>query len=124
MIAITIIAIVVAGILFVPLMWWVHCGLERCYVCFGSRFCKKRALAISRCRCGPEFEDSGVKTEYSIVEFDCLTPDGVRQLVKLRVWIFGVRKVLSIEEYPGEEEGQQNDGQISSESALSDELSS
>jgi len=89
-------------------MWYVHCGLERCYVHFGQRFCKNRGLTISRVRCGPEFEDSGVKTEYSIVEFDCINAEGVRQLLKLRVWIFGVKKVLSIDNYPKDEEGQQS----------------
>ena len=115
----TIVAIVLAAILAIPLMWYVHCGLERCYVRYGQRFCKKRDLAISRVRCGPEFEDSGVKTEFSIVEFDCTTAEGVRKLVKLRVWIFGVRKVLGIDDFPKEKEGQQNIRQVSSESARS-----
>ena len=101
---VTIALIVACGILIVPLMWYVHCGLEQCYVRFGHRFCKKRGLNVSRCRCDPEFEDSGVKTESSIVEFDCTTSDGVRQLVKLRVWIFGIRKVLSIEPFPENQE--------------------
>ena len=120
----TIIALVVVGILVIPLMWYVHCGLERCYVWFGYRFCRKHGYIISQFRCGPEFEPSGVKTEYSLVEFDCSTPEGKRILVKLRVWVFGIKKVLSMEDFSEKERGQQNDGQISSESALSDELSS
>jgi hypothetical protein len=118
MTAITIIAIVVTGILIVPLMWYVHCGLERCYVWFGHRFCKKRGFTISRVRCGPEFEKCGVKTESSLVEFDCVTPEGVRTLVRLRVWIFGIRKILTIEDFPEDHElsetgeGQQSHGQV------------
>jgi hypothetical protein len=103
---VTIIVIVACSILVVPLLWYVHCGLERCYIRFGHRFCKSRGLTVSRFRCGPEFEDSGIKTENSIVEFDCIAPDGARQLVKLRVWIFGIRKVLRIEAFPKDQEAE------------------
>lgn len=120
---IIIIAIVAAGVLAIPLMWYVHRGLERCYILFGRRFCKKRGLTVSEARCGPEFEDSGVKAEYPIVEFECVTAEGVRQLVRLRVWIFGVKKVLSIEDFHEEEEVSQQVRKVSSETAVSDKPS-
>jgi len=99
---ITIIVIIAAGFIAIVSAWFVHCGLERCYVRYGHRFCTKRGFTITKVRCGPEFEDSGAKTEYSVVEFDCVNPDGARKLVKLRVWIFGIKKVLGIEEFPEE----------------------
>lgn len=83
----------------IQLFWYVHCGLERCYLLFGRSFCKKRGLAVSRSRCGPAFT-ARVKTEYSIVELDCVDPQKGRTLVRLLVWIFGIRKVLSIEPFP------------------------
>ena len=92
-------AVLAIGFPIIQLYWCVHCGLEHCYLWFGRRFCKKRGLAVSRCRCGPAFIGN-VKTEYSIVEFDCADPQQGRTLVRLLVWIFGVRKVLSIEPFP------------------------
>jgi hypothetical protein len=109
----TLIILVIVGVLVFPLMVYVHCGLERIYVLFGQHFCKKHGLTISRVRCGPEFDEDGLKTESSLVEFDCIAPDGERQFVQLRVWIFGVRKVLRMEPFPEEwkesstEKGQQ-----------------
>lgn len=94
---------IVAGVLSIPLLGYVHYALERHYVRIGVRYCTKHGYEISRCRCGPEFDDRGVKTEYFIVEFDCISTQGTRQRVKLRVWILGVRKVLGIEDISKEE---------------------
>jgi len=41
-----------------------------------------------------------VKTEFTIVELDCLDAQKQRKLIRLLVWLFGVRKVLSNEIYP------------------------
>jgi hypothetical protein len=87
------------GFPIILLGWYVHCALEHCYLWFGRRFCKRLGLAVSRCRCIPGFI-SNVKTEYSIVEFDCADPQQGRTLVRLLVWIFGIREVLSIEPFP------------------------
>jgi hypothetical protein len=46
------------------------------------------------------FDQSGVKTEFTIVEVDCLDGQKQRKLVRLLVWVFGIRKVLSDEIYP------------------------
>lgn len=94
-------AVLTLGYPIIRLSWWVHCGLDRCYLWFGRRFCTKRGLVVSRCRCGPAFIGN-VKTEYSIVEFDCADHQHGRTLVRLLVWIFGVRKVLGIEPFPEE----------------------
>ncbi len=94
---------VALGVLSLGLLWIVHCGLERCYLRLAHRFCQKRGLTISRSRCGPAFDDRG-KTEYSIVELDCVHPQEGRQLIRLLVWVFGVREVLSIEPFPEEEQ--------------------
>ena len=96
---IEIITIALAGILTVPLLWWVHCGLERHYARLARRFCIKRGLTPTRWRCEPAFDDTGVKTELSIVELDCEHLHEGRKQVRLLVWIFGIRKVLSIEPY-------------------------
>lgn len=100
-----IITVGLATMLAIPFLFFTHWTIEGYYIWLGRRFCKKRGLVISRHFCGPEFEDSGVKTEYSIVEIDCLSPEGVRKWVKLRVWIFGIRKVLHVVDYPEEEKG-------------------
>ncbi len=108
----TIVVLIVCGVITIPLFWWVHCGLESWYVRLGRSFCTRRGLTPSRWRCGPQFDDAGVKTEYSVVEIDCDRPEEGRQLVRLLVWIFGVRKVMSIGPFPEEEEGQQESGHV------------
>jgi hypothetical protein len=40
-----------------------------------------------------------VKTEFSIVEMDCLDAQKERKLIRLLIWIFGIRKAL-IDDYP------------------------
>jgi hypothetical protein len=42
----------------------------------------------------------GVKTEFTLVQLDCLDGQKQRRLILLRVWLFGVRKLLSDEKYP------------------------
>ena len=97
------ILLIILSVLSVPLLLLVHWGLERCYVRLARRFCAKRGFTPSRWRCGPAFDDTGVKTEYSIVELDCDHQQKGRQLVRLLVWIFGVRKVLSMGPFPVQE---------------------
>ena len=91
------------GVLIVPLYWFVHCGLEYCYLRFAVRYCTNRGLDVSRLRCRPWFKDS-IKTEYTLVELDCVDSNQRRKLVRLLVWLFGIRKVLSVEESPDEPE--------------------
>ena len=95
-----ILLIVAAGILALPMMYGVHCGLNYCCLKHAQRFCRQHGFAISRLRCGPEFEQSGVKTEFTLVELDCLDGQKQRRLIRLSVWLFGIRKVLSDEKYP------------------------
>ena len=92
--------IVVAGILALPLFYAVHCGLNYCCLRYAQRFCKQHGFAISRWRCGPAFDQSGVKTEYTLVELDCLDAQKQRRLVRMLVWLFGVRKLISDDRFP------------------------
>ncbi len=46
------------------------------------------------------FDSRRVKTEFTIVELDCLDGKGQRKLVRLVVWVFGVKSVLCHEDYP------------------------
>ena len=46
------------------------------------------------------FEPSGVKTEFTIVELDCVDTNRERRLIRLLVWAFGVRRILTDESYP------------------------
>ena len=104
----TIIVLIVCGVITIPLLWWVHCGLESWYVRLGRRFCMTRGFTPSRWRCGPAFDATGVKTESSVVELDCEHPEKGRQLVRLLVWAFGVRKILGIEPFSEEDRDQQS----------------
>ena len=92
----TLVVVILSGILVVPLFVWTHRFLTFCYVRSAYRFCRKKGLAPLIWRCCPALDDTGIKTEYTLMELDCEHPQDGRQIVRLQVWIFGVRKVLSI----------------------------
>jgi uncharacterized damage-inducible protein DinB len=95
--------LVIAGLIVVAipctLVLWllVHRAMERCYLAHAARYCRKRGLNWVRARIGPEFDDEGVKTEFTVIELDCRDAQGERQLVRLQVWLFGVRRDISRE---------------------------
>ena len=82
------------------LAWIVHCTLDRVCLKHARRFCDRSGLEICRVRWQPEFEESGLKTESTLVQLDCLDAQRQRKLVLLLVWPFGVRKLVSDELYP------------------------
>ncbi|MDB6110409.1 MAG: hypothetical protein JWR69_2159 [Pedosphaera sp.] len=89
-----------AAILGLPAMFIVHCGLEYCYLVYARRFCRNNGLKLMRWKCWMAFDKSGVKTEFTIFELNWLDGQSQRKLVRLVIWIFGIRKVLSNENYP------------------------
>jgi len=96
-----IVALVVVGIpASIYLLWFVHCTLDRVCMRHARRFCSRSGLDIRRVRCQPAFEQSGVKTESTLVQLDCFDTQKQRRLVLLLVWPFGVRKLVSDEIYP------------------------
>ena len=92
--------IVIAGIFGVPMMYAVHLGLSYCCLRYAQRFCKQHGYAVSRWRRGTAFDQSGTKTEFMLVELDCLDAQRQRKLIRLMVWLFGIRKVLYDDAYP------------------------
>ena len=98
--ALQVILIITVGVLFIPLSYAVHCGLNYCYRAYARRFCRKKGLEMVRGRCRPAFDESGTKTEFTIFELDCLDAQKQRRLLRLLIWIFGVRRMLSNEKYP------------------------
>jgi len=95
-----IIMLVAVGILSLPLLVVVHNGINNCCVRHSCKFCRRNGYQVQRWMCAPAFDESGVKTEFSVVTLDCLDGQGKRRLVKLQVWIFGVRTMLSNEPWP------------------------
>lgn len=96
-----IVAFVVVGIPAVLYAFWVtHILLGRVCVRHARRFCRRSGLEFRRARWQPEFEPSGVKTEFTLVQLECLDAHKQRRLVLLSVWPFGVRRTLSDEPYP------------------------
>src|SRR5687767_10567800 len=94
--SILIVALVVVGVpALICLLWFVHRTLDRMCMRHARRFCSRRGLEIRRVRCQPAFEQSGVKTESTLVQLDCLDIQKQRRLVLLLVWPFGVRKLVS-----------------------------
>ena len=80
--------------------WIVHCTLDRCYVRHARGWCKRKGLTVLRSRAGMAFDASGLKTEFTIVELECLDDQKKRKLIRLLVWIFGICRVLNDEIYP------------------------
>jgi hypothetical protein len=96
-----IVAFVMVGIPLVLYAFWVtHIMLGRLCVRHARRFCSRSGLEFRRARWHPEFEPSGIKTEFTWVQLDCLDAQKQRRLVLLSVWPFGVRKTVSDEPYP------------------------
>ena len=87
-------------VLTLPLLFLVHYGLDYCCLVYARRFCKRQGYRISRWRCGPALDQSGVKTEYTLVVLDCLDGQNQHRLVRMLVWLFGIHRVLSDEKYP------------------------
>src|SRR5688572_10271960 len=95
-----IIAFVVVGIPMVLYGFWVtHIMLGRLCVRHAQRFCSRSGFEFRRARWQPEFGLSG-KTEFTLVQLDCLDTQKQRRLVLLSVWPFGIRKTVSDEPYP------------------------
>jgi hypothetical protein len=93
-----IVALVVVGIPAVLYAFWVtHIMLSRLCVRHARRFCSRSGLQTRRARWQPEFEASGVKTEFTLVQLDCLDAQKQRRLVLLSVWPLGVRETVSDE---------------------------
>lgn len=92
--------LLIGGAALIYVAWLVHCLLNRVCIRHARKFCKKMGLDPQRARCQPAFEESGVKTEFSLVQLDCLDAKKQRRLVLLLVWPFGVRKLVSDETYP------------------------
>ena len=103
---ILILAFVVVAIQLVLYAHYVtHILLGRLCVRYARRFCGRSGLEVRRARWQPEFErradgSRGVKTEFTLVQLDCLDAQRQRRLVLLSVWPFGVRKTVSDESYP------------------------
>ena len=94
------IIIAVGVVIGLPLLILVHHASDRVCVRHARRFCEKNGLEISRVRFRPAFNESGVKTEFTLVQLDCRDAQKERRLVLLVVWPFGVRKQLKNENYP------------------------
>jgi hypothetical protein len=101
---VVLVAVAIAALVY--LFWVVHRTLERVCVRHARRFCGRSGLEIRRFRWQPQFESSGVKTEFTFVQLDCLDAQNQRRLVLLSVWPFGVRKTVSDEAYPESYDGQ------------------
>lgn len=96
-----IVAFVVVGIPAALYAFWATRILLGCLcVRYARMFCCRSGLEFRRARWRPEFERSGIKTEFTLVQLDCLDAQRQRRLVLLSVWPFGVRKTVSDEPYP------------------------
>lgn len=98
--------LVVCGPVVLYLAWLVHCIVERITVAHARRLCEHRGLEVHRVRWGPEFEPSGLKTEYTLIQLDCSDSEGRRRLVEVLAWLFGVQKVIRDDTYPESLDGQ------------------
>jgi hypothetical protein len=88
--AIYITFLVAAGILGVFSLYYVHCLLNVLYLIYAKRFCTKYGFRPVRWRVGMAFNTRGIKTEYSIVQLDCVDSQSQKRFVSLLVWAFGI----------------------------------
>ena len=81
------------------LIYIVHRLLNVLYLIYAKRFCEKNGFRPVRWRIGMAFNTRGIKTEYSIVQLDCVDSQNQKRFVSLLVWAFGIRKVVKNEAY-------------------------
>ena len=91
---------ILIGVLTLPLFVIVHRVMDYCCVSHARGFCGRKGFDVRRLRWQPAFDKSGVKTELTLVQLDCLNAQKERRLVLLLVFPFCVRKLLSDEKYP------------------------
>jgi len=60
------------AILALPLLFVAHIAIEYCCLIHTRRYCRKNGLDILRFRLRPELDSSGMKTESTLVDLDCL----------------------------------------------------
>src|SRR4051794_5948185 len=84
----------------IGLLWSVHRAMDFVCICHVRRFCGRYKLEVHLARCQPAFDSSGIKTESSVVQLECLDEQKRRRLVLLLATPFGIRKLVSNEEYP------------------------
>ncbi len=94
---------IAVGIISVPLLYLVHRAFDRRCLRHARKHCAKLGYRIERWKVSPAFDSKGVKTEFTLVEFDCFDHLQQRRLVRLIVWVFGVRKTLIDEPWSGSE---------------------
>ena len=98
-IAVLVIALAVGVWLLLYLAWIIHRTLNLICAGHARKFCAKRAWTVQRARWQPAFDESGLKTESTLVQLDCVDAQEYRKLILLLVWPFGVRKIVSEEPY-------------------------
>jgi len=102
-----IIAFTMVGIPTVLYLFWItHIQLDRLCIKHARRFCIRSGLEFRRARWQPEFDSPGIKTEFTLVQIDCFNLEKQRRLILLSVWPFGVRKTISNEPYPDDDDSQ------------------
>jgi hypothetical protein len=94
------VVLLAVGVLGLYGMWRTHLALGRLCALYARRFCAKRGLDVRRVRWRPQLEPSGLKTEFTLVQLDCVDTQRQRRLVCLTVWAFGVRGAVVDEPYP------------------------
>lgn len=93
-IATMVVLVLVLGIITLPLYWLTHILLQSWYQFLARRWCARQGMTPLRWRSGPEFDSTGIKTEFTVVEVECDHPEDGRKYVQLRIWVFGVRQVF------------------------------
>lgn len=78
----------------------VNRSLRSLCVRHAKRFCRRRGLKVESIGYGTEFDSSGVKSEYTLVEVGCVDDQNQRRLLLLSVWLFGIHRIVREEVFP------------------------
>ena len=101
-------AIIAAVILLLPVIYVCFRIMFFCYAWHARRFCRRNGYKILKWRWGPAFDESGTKMEHYLFEIICRDVHGERKLVRLWIWLLGVRRVLSDDKCPPELLGEEH----------------
>ena len=97
--------LILAGLVAILLLFFVHRMLNRICLVHVKRYCGRHGIEISEWRIYPEVDQRGRKTETTQIEIISSGTEDGRTVYRFVVWLFGIKNVGESPFNPDEEGG-------------------